>query len=499
MKGAAQDNEIIIDTDLLREAALRQLRFWLMAGPVLLALCAGYQLFVMPQTYTATASLAVQQSSMPSSLLALTGQSESHKYLGILHSRLLAEAVEKKAQLQQFYHLPTHRKTLEMLTSALKPEDNAAEGLLFLNVTLPGPPRFANDPTHKREQTMRLAANVANLYIAALKNYYALSDNDRDSVLLRAGEDALHQAHQRYDVSRAALRQFIRSLSNREAASVPNGPADPSSGVPLLLQGLYDTENRVEADIRSAEAARSSVNSGRNRQLSALSSLPTEDPLLMAARDRVTVAKEELNLVRNVDQLADENPRVVRAKNRLSLAQEELSRQLKGYRSLLTSDRLKEDSSLQGFYARRDIVKAKIKRAESLLPVRRELGNTFSELLQQQELALAELKSTEGKVAELRLTAVSGLSRLKAVDEAIAPDSGQPGITRILLISLVPVLLLFGVSLFRDYAKESRHRTHIRAALADELNTNPILPGLQASALASEQSSQGTILSGRSK
>lgn len=488
MKASFQENEILVDTSLLREAARRQLRIWLVAGPILLALLAGYQLFVMPQSYTATTSVAVQQSGAGATPLAmLTGQADSHKYIGILHSRLLAEEVEKSVHLQQFYHLQNHRKALTMVTESIKPEDNATEGLLFINATLPGPPRFASDPTGRQERTKQLAATIANLYVAALQRYYAVNDNDRDTVLLRTADEALAQARRRYDSSRNAIRQFIHGLSDHQAIATPNGPNDASSGVPAMLQGLYETENRVEADIRAAEATRLAVASGLNRQLSDLHDLPTEDPLLMTARDRLATAQEDLSNFVNVDQFADDNPRVIRAKNRVRIAKQELDRQLKGYRNHLTSDRLKEEGVLQGLYARRDTVLARIKQAENQLPTRRELGNSLAELMQQQELALASLKNTETKVAELRLTAVSGLSRLKIVDTAIEPEIGQPGLTRVLLVSIAPILLLFGVALFRDYARENRRRALLPPPLEVEALSPPTVLSVPNSSSPSEE------------
>src|ERR1700694_544178 len=90
-----QDTDIIIDGVLLREAARRRLRSWIVFGPLLFLVVAGIMFCVMPQSYTASASVSMQQAPTGSSPLAFLtgGGGAGKKYIGILHSRKLAQAV----------------------------------------------------------------------------------------------------------------------------------------------------------------------------------------------------------------------------------------------------------------------------------------------------------------------------------------------------------------------------------------------------------------------
>src|SRR5579871_3733710 len=129
-----QDSDLIIDGALLGEVARRRLRSWLITGPVIFAVIIGYQLLFMPQSYTSTASISVQQGGgggVSSPLALLMGSTPTKKYIGILHSRLLAEAVAAKFHLRQFYKLPSERRAVDHLMDNIRPEDSVAEGLLF--------------------------------------------------------------------------------------------------------------------------------------------------------------------------------------------------------------------------------------------------------------------------------------------------------------------------------------------------------------------------------
>jgi uncharacterized protein involved in exopolysaccharide biosynthesis len=473
-----QDSDIVIDGSLLRELALRRLRSWLLLGPVIFAAVMGVQLFLMPQTYTATVSVSVQQptpSAGGSSALVLLGGAAAgaKKYIGILHSRMLAEKVERKYHLREFYKLPYERRAVDLLVDSVKPEDSATDGLLFLKVTLSGPPRFARDPERHRDKAKRLVADVANEYIAQLMDYYSTSDNDRDSVLLNAANEELQRARADYDRSSAAIRTFISDLRNTDSLSAPGSVTEgPAAGGGNGLETLYDQLIRIEAQIRGAEAAEATEDANKLRQLNGVTKLPPDDPFLARARRDLDEATVTLENLRNAYQLGEDNPRVVIARKRVRIAQDELNRQIKGYHGGLTTERLEADTRLKSLQAQRDSIQASIRQAESKLPVRRERTTALLELEKEQEITLTVLKATEQRAAELRLTAPSAKSRLSVVDSAIPPEGGQPGLARAGLVAAFLTVLLFFPTLMWDYRRQARRRNPLDQELAGAAHTN---------------------------
>src|SRR5437660_10516086 len=112
------DDEIVLQTWLLRDIVRRRLVAWILLGAVALCLFLAYGLFVLPQTFNATASIVVQQpASTGSPLAALVGGGGSRKHIGILKARNTAERVERAVRLQDLFHLPAHHKALEMMMS----------------------------------------------------------------------------------------------------------------------------------------------------------------------------------------------------------------------------------------------------------------------------------------------------------------------------------------------------------------------------------------------
>ena len=121
----------------------------------------------------------------------------------MIRSRLLADRVEAQVKLQRLYHFPKHEKAIEMLTKAVKAEDSATEGLLTIAVNLPGPPALSPDSA-QRKRVQQATEDAANAYQAALSDYFAYSDNDRDSVILRGAQEYRLTARRDYDTASRA-------------------------------------------------------------------------------------------------------------------------------------------------------------------------------------------------------------------------------------------------------------------------------------------------------
>jgi len=137
------DEQIVIDGNLLGTVLRRNAARWIAQGMVAAAVLTAIGALVIPQSYTSTASVAVQAPQQAGNALSmLTGSGQTKRYIGVLKSRSAAMQVESAVHLQKMYNLPTQEDALDMLGKALKPDDNTADGLLYIRVTLPGPPRL---------------------------------------------------------------------------------------------------------------------------------------------------------------------------------------------------------------------------------------------------------------------------------------------------------------------------------------------------------------------
>lgn len=438
-----------------------------MLGPAVLLLLALAQLFFLPQTYTAVASVSVMQSQAASPLAALAGQTEPHKYIGVLQSRALAEQVESKIHLQQLYNLPTHRKAVEKLMQIVQPDDNANEGLLYVSVSLAGPPKWAPGAELRREDIENAAAAAANTYVAGLRRFYSQTDNDKDSVLLRAGSQALARAEADYNSASHAVMNFVVSLRNVPIDRAPAGTGDNSSVGPNVITSLLTSEDQLNGRIQAAEAAKAATLAGTNRLLSHAAQMPEDDPLLMTSRYRLDTAIQRLKQLRESQQLGEDNPQVVQAKQDVAIAAAALATASNAALRGLTSASVKTESDIQSLIAERNAIAEEIHQEAVRMPVRRELTETFRQLEANQEIALSKLKEVEAKAADLQLSAVSGNSRVTSVDTALPPDSSTPGYARILLSALALVLVLFCGAVGLDYLQRARKQAVIDRELEE--------------------------------
>jgi hypothetical protein len=330
--------------------------------------------------------------------------------------------------------------------------------LLFVRVTLNGPPRLLPDPKHRGEQAKHLAAAIANEYVTQLREYYAENDNDRDSVLLKAADRELQRAHDEYEQSAANMRTFIRSMKKDISLPTSSSTSETSMGIPGSLMTLEEEAEKLQAEIRGAEAAQQAQSSGMQRQLVGLAAIPLDDPFLFIARDNLNRAHNLLKTLREADQLSDDNPKVVTAREKVRIAQTDLNNQEAGFRMGLTTDRVIAETKLESLRARRDAMLNSIHKAESRLPARRERSLEMLELQKDQEIRLAALKATEEKAAELRMSNVSALSRLSPVDEAIVPEGGQPRMVQVVMLGIVAVILLYFPAVGLDYMRLARQQ-----------------------------------------
>lgn len=468
-----EQDEIIIDGSLLARAFRRQIRGWLWKGPLVFLALLLLALALVPRSYTASVSVAMQQSTPPVGLAGLlggAGGSGNKHYIGVLKSRWIALQVERSVHLQQIYGakmLPTETAAAALLAKGVKPGDDP-DGLLYIGVTLPGSPRL--DLTHgpRTERVEDAAAQAANAYAVALKNYFVTSDNDQGTVLLRGAEAQVRQARADYDRAQNQLRDFGRAVARANPRSEgagarvrvgPGGDAAPSAGSDAAaassgLGALYAESDRVQADLRAAQAARLTRESRIAKQLNNLSRLPTDDPQLSDIRTRVASDEIAFNTASRL--YGPENTAVIQAQTRLQSDQEQLDLQAQGVRERLTTPDIASDQQIKALYARQATLLSQIGRAERRLGVSRnlsfELGRLQAELGFQAEI----LRTTYAQAKSIQMNNASAQSRMTIIDSALPPAAGEPGTTRLALLCLLPVLLAFLVSVVLDYLAGAR-------------------------------------------
>ena len=467
---AAQD-EIIIDGARLRRAFRHQGRIWLWLGP----LCAAVLLLLLgalvPRSYTAATSAALQETSGGGSALALlagAGSGSSKRYLGVLKSRALAATVERHVQLRQLYGAKTYRTeddAIDFLTKSIKPDDNAADGLLYISVTLPGPPKFALHPSPSALQVANASAAAANAYALALKEYYATSDTDQGSVLLRGADKEVRLARTNYNTALTQAQDFTRSLSGVDPRSAPLSPsadgvsAGASAGTGRTdsvtaasgLGGLYDALNQVQAQLRSTQAVQAAGRQLVGNQLRDLGSVPADDPLLADARSRVTQDQSAYDTASKL--YGPENPVVIQAQTRLNVDQAELARQIQGVKQSLTTPDVRSVEEIQGLTARQAVLERQIAQAERHLGISRNLSSEAGRLQAEVGIQLDVLKTTLSEAAKIRLDNASSLNRMTVIDTAIPPKSGEPGLSKLAAICLLLAALAFIVSVIAEYLR----------------------------------------------
>ncbi len=473
-------DEIILDGARLRRALRRQSLRWLWLGPLaagLLFLALG--VFV-PRTYTGTTSVALQQSSGTSPLAQLTGGGASKRYLGVLKSRDLATAVERHVQLRQVYGantLPTEEAAVSLLMSSVKPEDNPTDGLLYIAVALPGPPKLALHPSPSVPQVENAAADAANDYALALKEYFATSDTDQGAALLHGADREVRQARARYQDALGRSLDFTRGLSRVDPRSLPapgaaassdrtpggDTPASPSSSAPGRgvdsetaasgLAGLYVALNAVQAELSETQAVRATGQALIGTQINDLSRVPTDDPLLTDVRSRVTqdqIAYRTLSALYPPGS-EDQHPNLLAARQRLEFDQADLNRQKAGIQQRLTTPDVRSAEQITGLQARQAKLLAQIASAQRHLGISRQLSGEAGRLQTEVSIQLDVLQTTLSEAAKIRLDNASSLNRMSVIDTALPPKSGTPGTAALAAASLALAIAGFLISIVADY------------------------------------------------
>ena len=434
---------------LIRSLYRKRRPVWIVLGIVVFVVSYLAGLFVYPQTYTTMTSISLSQPDSGSSPLAvLAGGGGKAKYLGPLKSRLFAEQVEKAAHLKELYHLPTDDEAFEKLQRAVRFDDNAADGLLYISASLDAPAKMAPNSDATRKRVQNTVAIVCRAYAKALKDYIVNNDTDKDLVLLRSAEGMLKQKRAAYDF---AVNKWISFVKDTKGTTLGGMSGSSSSQSPEIaaIQALFIKRGQLEVQIRSSDAALAKTKTLVGSATSTVGSIPTEDALLTEVRRKYEEAQRELQNLRI--QYAEESPPIRRAKERLQVAESHMHQQAQSILKGNTSENIKRQA-LDVEYA---TVVSQIAQVERSIEVSKAAATSFERLHAEVELSLKVLEATATRQAELEIQTVSGGHRTNVVDEARPPAKSRPGMLMTLLVSgllaILAVLAVFGI----EYASVS--------------------------------------------
>ena len=460
-------DEIIISGPQLSRAFRRQLRLWVWLFLPLLGLLLLLALCLVPRSYTSSVSISIQQPSGGSTLALLAGGSApSKRYIGVLKSRDLAAFVESRVHLRDLYgvkQFPTEADAAQMLMKAVKPEDNATDGLLYVAVTLPGPPKLSLSHSPSQPQIEDAAARAANAYALALQHYYVASDTDQGLALLRQADQEVRQDRRNYSQALARVNDFNQSLSRVDPRSAPSASTASDTANPTGaftgdaaaavagMSALYGQLYQVQTELRASEAIRRSGDALTAAQLRSLSSVPGDDPLLITIRSQVKQDQAAYNTYSSL--YGPENPNVINARKRLTVDQLELNRQVQGVKNRLTTSSIRSDQQISGLYARQKNLLLQIAQAERRLGTHRQLSGELGRLETEVAIELEVLRTSMVEAKKIKMNNASALSRMSVVDDALPAKSGEPGVAKLATACLALLLLVFAGAVVREYLR----------------------------------------------
>jgi hypothetical protein len=469
-----------IDLGLLRIVARKRRRVWIPISVITLSVSLAYTLFVMPQTYTSRVSISFPQATQPGvlgSLIGVTG-SGNNKYLGIVKSARLARVVEQKADVQDLLHLSSHGDGVQVIRDGLIVDDNPRDGLMYISVQLPGPPRFAFGAAAQREKTRQTVTVAAATYADALRRYLAVADVDKESILFRASEERLRKERHNYDLAVESLVNFVRrswvpqgdagpaqSASSSSTSSVTGMQSSSQSGsgggiqpgrmIQLTaLEQLYSRRAQLEADVRSAMAALDTADEQRREMVENVDSVPLEDPFLAQTRNALQEKKVELESAQV--QFGPDHPSVINLRKQVDILSSQFEQQRRAAMSGRSSMRADAEARLSALNAALATVVKNISKAERGAHVASKAQADYQILHNNVDIALETLKAVATNSAILQIQTLSSKNRMTVVDDARPPRAGAPGLFTLLLGSAFVTTLVVTAVAALDYSRYNR-------------------------------------------
>lgn len=453
----AEVRELRMDPSVVRMLVRRRWRVW---GAFALSGFLGiglYCFFGLPQRYTARTSLSIQREdapvASPLARFAGLGGGGNKTYLGVLRSRRFAERVEGRVGLRALYGLKTAEEAAERIQSGLRVEESLTEGLTYIDVTLPAPPRLAPDPQGMRGRVREMVAAIANAYTAELRRYLQENDTSREAVIRRQAEGALRRARQEYQAALGRLAAFVRNQEMGRTLPFAGGVAAERAGASAAqsvaagdeIRSLYLERARLQQQITAMDAEKAAMARILRGPEQQMEHIPDEDPLLTQARADVNGAQARLDRLRV--SLAETHPDVVAARQQLDQARRRLKEKVRALLSGQSSDTVKR-AALQSSL---EVVQQQIADAERKYQSGQERATDFERLKNEVNLALKVYETAAQRHAEITLTTASAQNRMIVVDEARPPLYGKPGMATMLVMSAFLPLLCVGIWFVVEY------------------------------------------------
>ncbi|HEV2473338.1 MAG TPA: hypothetical protein VGS41_11765, partial [Chthonomonadales bacterium] len=454
--------EPALNSQILRGVMKRRSRRILAAGVGVFAATALLGLFVAPQKFTSTVSIQIQhpESSQLSLMSALGGGSANENYLGIIRSRAFAEPIAAQVGLRRFFHIRTERAAWEKLMRALAVRDSQAEGLLYIDVTLGGPPRLAAGAGARKKQIERLTAWIANLYAERLQQFMAKTDVSRDSVLMRNADSKVQQAKDDYEDWAARVRRLVASTrspagtsgTSDSSSGDSSGSQDLTLGSPVgasSLELLSERRAEAEADLNAAITEMRSRSALEGRQLTGLNKLSAEDPLLTVERNNVTLDERQVADLKI--QLADSSPEVQAAMQRLRIDQGILDSKEAAMRSGLSTEETVAQARIDAMQKRLTTIDFQLSRAMRSFRGGKRREALLEWVKSEAGLRLKVWEAAATTASQLSIQSVSGKNRMAVIDQAIPPDYGEPGIGMVIAAGIGLALMAMALVILLEY------------------------------------------------
>ena len=467
---ANDEQDDAIDLEKLTEIFRRCWKIWALVCVVLGGAVALLMLAFVPQNYSSTVSISIQQPGSggggAGALASLVGGGgASKKYIGLLKSRTLVKKAALKANLTRLYDCKSDYELEKLADSSIKVEDSLTDGLLYVTVQLEGPSKLSRD-TAKRDAVRQASATMANSMAQGLITYYRYYDNDRDLVLLQAADKQLSSARNAYEAAIDHMGSFIRENMDTSrmdvsalAAVGSTSTAGGSSSTPATntapseVTSLYQARGQLEIQKQSMLAGQNTRDRMITEQLNSINVLPSEDPLLVSARSQVREAAAELQKL--MMQYGNDHPKVVVARESLQLARTRLEQQLKSVKKGLTTANVIGSMELSGVLAKQSALNELISAAEQKLHVSRSIQTKYEKIRNEITLRLEVLKTTASQAATLRIQTASAKNRVTVVDSAEPPFKAESSLMRIVGLALLVDILVVVIGLVREYHRMS--------------------------------------------
>jgi len=363
---------------------------------------------------------------------------------------------------------------VEALQDGLLVLDNPRDGLLYVSVTLDGPPRLAPHAERDRRRIKQSAAEAANLYGDLLRDYLAHSDMDSDAILLQGAESRIHLARQQYDRAVARLVDYVHSHGSMvglvalgASTAMPPEAANAADSA-RELQSLYTIRATLEQDMASLDTSQRMSERMRASQLAQVEALPSEDPLLTQARADVNAMRAALENERVVR--GPQHPSVLTDRERLRLAEARLQQQIGSVRHGVTSQQIDVQARRSALRARYVTVARQIAAVEQQSRQGLEASTDLEQCRNEVLLQLEALKATTSQAAMLSMQVVSAQNRVKVVDVAQPARIGSPGAGKLAFLCLLLTTACVASGCYADQwlARRSRKASH------EELESIPI-------------------------